>query len=107
MDLLNSEFLRKVEWAGTFSYSSSRIINVLDIENAEEFILAFSNPEHPVAMAYKKGQDKADFAIDVNLYKQAKEGNLEAMKLYFERRAINEQDNDDEYKVKRILDNNA
>lgn len=67
---------------GTLGYPSSKIINVLDIDDEKQFTKDFDNPRSEVAKAYKKGVDKADFIIDSKLFEMAKNGDLKALEKY-------------------------
>ncbi len=82
------EFLKKIVSVGTLGYSVYKIINVLDVEEKdhEQFINDFNNPRHEVYKNYKKGLDKADYAIDMKLFEKAREGDLKALAKYEERK---------------------
>lgn len=78
----NQDFLNKMVQVGTLAYPLSKIINVLEIEDEEQFSADFDNPASPIAKAYKKGLDKADFLLDSKLFDMAKNGNLKALEQY-------------------------
>jgi len=78
----SEDFLKKIVGVGTLGYSLQKIINVLDIEekDVEQFTEDFDNQSSPVAIAFQKGIDKADYAIDMKLFEMAKNGDLKALK---------------------------
>lgn len=82
------DFLKKMVSVGTLGYALDKIINVLDINDAS-FTADFDNPESPVAKAYQKGLDKSDYAIDMKLFELAKNGDMEALKKYEQRKILN------------------
>lgn len=82
----NEEFLKKMVQVGTLGYPLSKIINVLDIDDAKQFTKDFDNPKSKVAVAYQKGIDKADFVLDSKLFDMAKNGDLKALQKYEERK---------------------
>lgn len=90
-DFESEHFLKQIITAGTLGYSLQKIVNVFDIDDTDSFEVAFDDPDHAVFKAYQKGKDKADFSIDLALYKDAKNGNLEAIRELDTRRAKNEQ----------------
>lgn len=72
---------------GILGYSCEKCINILDIENEQEFKKDFVTPTSEVFKNYKKGVDKADYAIDLKLFDKAKDGDLKALAKYEERKA--------------------
>jgi hypothetical protein len=80
------EFLNKMVQVGTLGYPLSKIINVLDIDNAKQFTTDFYNLKSKVAISYQKGVDKADFVLDSKLFEMAKNGDLKAMEKYEKRK---------------------
>lgn len=84
------EFLKKIVGVGTLGYSLNKIINVLDIDekDVEQFTEAFDKENSPVYIAYQKGVDKADYAIDMKLFEMAKGGDLKALQKYEERKDL-------------------
>jgi hypothetical protein len=85
--MYTEEQLKKMVHMGILGYSCEKCINVLDIENEAQFKKDFANPSTEIYKAYKKGQDKADYAIDMKLFEKAKDGDLKALKIYEERKA--------------------
>lgn len=83
------EFLEKVADVGTLGYPLHKAINVLDIEDEKAFTKDFENPKSVVAKSFKKGLDKADFLIDTKLFEMAKNGDLNAINKYVERKREN------------------
>lgn len=83
------EFLKKIVGVGTLGYSLSKIINVFDIDekDVEQFTEDFDKAGSPVQIAYEKGVDKADYAIDMKLFEMAKGGDLKALDKYEHRKA--------------------
>lgn len=47
-----------------------------------EYTEDFDNENSPVQVAYRKGVDKADYAIDMKLFDMAKGGDLKALQKY-------------------------
>lgn len=82
----NEDFLKKMVQVGTLGYPLSKIINVLDIDDAKQFTKDFDNPKSKVAISYQKGVDKADFVLDSKLFDMAKNGDLKALQKYEERK---------------------
>ena len=82
----NEDFLKKMVQVGTLGYPLSKIINVLDIDDAKQFTKDFDNPKSNVAISYQKGVDKADFVLDSKLFDMAKGGDLKALQKYEERK---------------------
>lgn len=82
-------FLRKMVKIGMLGYSAQKIINVLDIEDKNAFLAAFHDTASDIAKAYQKGLDKADFALDIQLFNDAKSGDLKAFVLFEERKREN------------------
>ena len=78
---------------GTLCYSLNKIINVLDIEDADvpQFTRDFDNPDSKVYQAFCKGKDKADYVIDMKLFEKAKGGDLKALKEYEERKYMQQE----------------
>ena len=67
-----TEFLGKITGMGTLGYDVQKIINILDIEDEEEFIKEFNDKKSLIAKAYQKGVDKSDYIIDTKLFEMAK-----------------------------------
>jgi hypothetical protein len=82
----NEDFLKKMVQVGTLGYPLSKIMNVLDIDDAKQFTKDFDNPKSMVAISYQKGVDKADFVLDSKLFEMAKNGDLKALQKYEERK---------------------
>lgn len=82
----NEDFLKKMVQVGTLGYPLSKIINVLDIDDAKQFTKDFDNPKSKVAISYQKGVDKADFVLDSKLFDMAKGGDLKALEKYERRK---------------------
>ena len=87
----NEDFLNKMVQVGTLGYPLSKIINVLDIENEEQFKKDFFDEKSIIYNRYKKGLDKADFVIDSKLFEMSKNGDLKAMSKYQIRKTSQQQ----------------
>ncbi len=85
----NEDFLKKMVQVGTLGYPLSKIINVLDIDDAKQFTKDFDNPKSKIAISYQKGVDKADFVLDSKLFDMAKGGDLKALDKYEARKRNN------------------
>lgn len=73
------EQLKKIVHCGILGYGVQKCINILDIENEQQFISDFQNPETELAKQYQKGVDKGEYQIDMKLYQKASEGDLKAL----------------------------
>ena len=84
----DEESLKKITSAGMLGYDVDKIINVFDIDpkNEKQFRKDFNNKKSEVAKAYKKGQDKGEYVIDIKLFNMAKEGDLQALEKYEQRK---------------------
>lgn len=87
MEKYTKEQLEKMVHMGILGYSCEKCINILDIENEQDFRKDFASPTSEVYKNYKKGVDKADYAIDIKLFDKAKNGDLKALAKYEERKA--------------------
>lgn len=83
----NEDFLNKVVQMGILGYDVTKVINVLDVPEVDEktFASDFINPESIIFKRYKKGVDKAEYALDAKLFDLAQKGNIAAMKKWEER----------------------
>lgn len=74
--------INKITQMGMLAYPPEKMVNVLDVKEQDynAFFDGFNNPDHAIHRAYQKGVDKADFAIDMALFKEAQAGNLSAIK---------------------------
>jgi hypothetical protein len=82
----SDEFINSVTQLGALAYSLSKIINILDIKDVEQFTADFDNPQSVIGKAYQIGIDRGDFAIDKKLYQLSGEGDLDAIKMFTARR---------------------
>jgi hypothetical protein len=80
------DFLKKIMQCGLLNYPASKIINIFDIEDEEQFLNDFKNPSSLLAKHYQKGVDRADFSIDSKLFDAASKGDLKALKELNERK---------------------
>ncbi len=85
----SKDLLGQLTAMGSLGYDADKIINVLNIEDEESFKNDFLNPDSLAAKAYRKGADQADFIIDQKLYELSKKGDLEALKVFEERKLNN------------------
>lgn len=83
------DFLKKIVNLGTLGYDVEKAINILDVEDND--VAAFRNDwkdtRSKVYTSYKKGIDKADYAIDLKLFSLATQGDLKALQKYEERKS--------------------
>lgn len=77
-----SKYISKIVALGGLNYPVAKMINVLDIQDEAAFRAAMSNPNSPEARAYQKGQDQAEFALDMALFNKAKSGDMKAMEVF-------------------------
>jgi len=84
------DFLKKMRSFGALSYKLKKIINILELndDEAAELKKDFEDESNELYIAYNKGKDQADYAIDMKLFQMAKEGDLKALES-FERRKQN------------------
>lgn len=73
---------------GTIGYPLSKIVNVLDATEDEEFIKDFDDTDSVIAKAYQRGVDKSDFIIDMKLFEMAKAGDMDAIVKFEERKKL-------------------
>jgi hypothetical protein len=92
------ELLSKIVGFGTLGYPLSKILNLLDISDADSFCRDFDDKNHVLYKHYQKGIDKAEYAIDMMLFDKSRAGDLVALKLYEERKKINVQKEEKERK---------
>jgi hypothetical protein len=71
---------------GALGYPIERIISVMDIDDPELFKAQFENKDSDVAIAYKKGKDKAEYLIDIKLFEMATSGDLKAISVFESRK---------------------
>jgi len=85
------EFLKKIVTLGTLGYNIQKIINILDIPDAdhESFVADFNDLKSEVRTAFQKGVDKSDFSIDQKLFELAQSGDLKAIEKYDEHKLRN------------------
>lgn len=69
-----TDILRKINLCGSLGYPTSKIINSLVIENTEQFLIDFYDPKNEVYQEYQKGEDKADFVLDLKSFEKAPKG---------------------------------
>jgi hypothetical protein len=81
------EYLDKITDMGVMSYSVEKIINVLKVKDPTEFQLIFKDETSRIRRAYQKGVDQAEFIIDQQLLRLVRSGDMDAMKMFEERKA--------------------
>lgn len=88
--ILSEEELKKLVTCGIFGYNLKKTMNVLEIsrDKMEEFTRDFQDPDSVIASEYQRGVDQADFAIDKALFVKVQKGDLNALKLYEERKEM-------------------
>ncbi len=84
-----NDLLKKVLQFGMLYYPISKILNILDLEDDAQFIKDFNNKNSDISKSYQKGVDKADFVLDLKLFKMASSGDLKALEKYELRRKAN------------------
>jgi hypothetical protein len=93
---LTDEILQKIEQCGVLGYPASKICSILNIENEDEFLRGFNDPNSKTYKFYQRGVDKGDFAIDLKIYELAKGGDLDAIDKFQLRKKRNLIDRNDE-----------
>jgi hypothetical protein len=89
MSNYTEEQIKQMVHMGILNYPPSKCINILDIEDTEQFLKDFNTPGSEIYKAFKKGRDKAEYAIDMKLFEKAKNGDLKALQKYEERITYN------------------
>jgi hypothetical protein len=89
----HAELIDLVVSFGIVAYPLDKILNIIppDIDR-DVFTTQFCDPQHPIAKAYKQGQDRRDFDIDIQLFNMAKSGDLEALDKFERRKRMRESD---------------
>ena len=84
-----AELIEQVISFGIVDYPLDKILNILpnDVDHGT-FTIHFHDTTHPIHQAYRKGQDRRDFDIDITLFNMAKSGDLKALEKYEERQFI-------------------
>lgn len=82
----STEFLKQITEMGMLGYDVDKIINVLDIPDIKQFRIDFITIGSEIRQAYKQGQDKLDYEIDMKLLSLAKEGDIKALEKFERRR---------------------
>ena len=83
----NDELLTQITQAGTLGYPLSKILNVFDIQDEDQFKKDFYDETTKINKAYQKGVDKSEFLLDSKLFEMAKDGDIKAMdKLEFRKK---------------------
>ena len=78
----SQEFLNKIVQFGTLGYPIEKIINIIEVDNINYFIISFNDINSHIYKSYLKGLHKADFIVDSKLFEMAKNGDLKALKMY-------------------------
>ena len=82
----SEETIKTMVHMGILGYDVDKCLNIVEVDNEEQFKKDFENPQSVIAKSYKKGKDKADYAIDMKLFEKAKSGDLKALQKYEERK---------------------
>jgi hypothetical protein len=87
----NEELIDLVVSFGIVGYPLDKILNIIpnDVDHYL-FTAQFYNPDHPIAKAYQRGQDRRDFDIDIKLFNLAISGNLDALEKFERRKRMRE-----------------
>ena len=84
--------LEKMQQYGMLGYSINDIC-IIDGFDKKKFTEEFNNKNSDIYKAYQKGAAVAKLNIETKLFNQAKEGDIEAIKLIDERNQQNEINN--------------
>jgi hypothetical protein len=84
------DFIKKIRSFGALGYKLKKITNILELdpEDQDELKNEFEKPGSEVNIAYTKGRDQADYAIDMKLFQMAKEGDLKALESFERRKSM-------------------
>ena len=102
MVIYTEEILKQITQGGTLGYPLSKLINILDIEDEEQFSNDFFDEDCVVFKHYRRGIDKSDFLLDSKLFDMAKNGDLKALEKYESRKKRHQYDYEDEMNTKKI-----
>lgn len=80
------ETLTQISSLGQLGYPVRKIISIIKPSDPDQFLLDFETTGSPLAVAYQRGVDAADYAIDDKLLSMAKEGDIEALRKLEERK---------------------
>jgi hypothetical protein len=83
----DAAFLDRMTEFGKLGYPLSKIINVMNVKDAPSFTLLFDDKNSRVRQSYDAGVDQAEYLVDSKLLQLANGGDLEALKMYEERRS--------------------
>jgi hypothetical protein len=76
---------------GIVGYPLDKILNIIPDDICHVlFTMQFNDPDHPIAKAYQRGQDRRDFDIDIKLFNLAISGNLDALEKFERRKRMRE-----------------
>lgn len=89
----NAELIDMVVSFGIVDYPLHKILNIIprDVDPVL-FTDQFNDPTHPIHKAYRQGQDRRDYDIDITLYNMAKAGDLDALEKFERRKRLQESD---------------
>jgi len=84
------DFIKKIRSFGALGYKLKKIANILELdsEDQDELKNEFEKPGSEIHIAYTKGRDQADYAIDMKLFQMAKEGDLKALESFERRKSM-------------------
>lgn len=85
---LDQPQLDQITQMGIFGYPAAKVMILMDVTNEAEFLRAFNDPTSAVSKAYQKGVHKADFMLDIALWKKANTGDMEALKRFQNRKEM-------------------
>jgi hypothetical protein len=93
----SADQIKKMTQLGALGYGVQKCANVIEVDCTDQFETEFFNPASEIGKAYQKGKDMADFAIDAKLFDLAKNGDLEALAEFNERKASRELADEDNF----------
>lgn len=85
----SNEVLKQMIQFGTLGYPLSKIINIIEVDDIDQFKHDFNNIDSEIAKQYQKGVDRSDFFIDSKLFELAKNGDLRAIDMITKRKLSN------------------
>ena len=87
---ITPEFLSKVETCGTLGYRAAKVINILEVPEADArwFMKQFADKSSSIRRAFDRGVDKSDFMIDKKVFELAQTGDMAAIQEYARRKSM-------------------
>jgi hypothetical protein len=86
----SEETIKQVVTMGVMGYDTPKILNIMEPSDPAEMKRELETEGTKLQLAYKKGIDQREFRIDKAIWDKVKEGDLQALNKWEERRAYKE-----------------